>query len=155
MTLTFDTHSTSLTHLATSNFETQGCNSFQKINNFQSGLQDQKSVKFSHSVISLNRILQNSKNTANIFLTLRNHVKIFLRLSEYYAKFLSAVYRKNLSIRTGRTDKTVKTLIKGPHCLSFSLLHSHIILQQKFKLFNFRVFSILISCVPVLRGFHL
>ena len=33
MTLTFDTHSTSLTHL--SNFEIQGCNSFQKINNFQ------------------------------------------------------------------------------------------------------------------------
>ena len=35
MTLTSDTHSTSLTHLASSNFETQGCNSFQKINNFQ------------------------------------------------------------------------------------------------------------------------
>ena len=43
----------------------------------QSG-QDQKSVKFSHSVISLNQLLQNSKNTANIFLTFRNHVKIFL-----------------------------------------------------------------------------
>ena len=44
----------------------------------QSGPQDQKSVIFSHSVISLNQLLQNSKNTANIFLTFRNHVKIFL-----------------------------------------------------------------------------
>ena len=44
----------------------------------QSGPQDQKSVIFSHSVISLNQVLQNSKNTANIFLTFRNHVKIFL-----------------------------------------------------------------------------
>ena len=38
MTLTFDTHFTSLTHLASasSNFEIQGCNSFKKkINNFQ------------------------------------------------------------------------------------------------------------------------
>ena len=40
----------------------------------KSGLQDQKSVKFSHSVISLNQLLQNSKNTANI------------SLSGYYAK---------------------------------------------------------------------
>ena len=44
----------------------------------QSGPQDQKSVTFSHSVISLNQLLKNSKNTANIFLTFRNHVKIFL-----------------------------------------------------------------------------
>ena len=43
----------------------------------QSGLQDQKSVKFSHSVISRNQLLQNSKTTVNIFLTFRNHVKIF------------------------------------------------------------------------------
>ena len=37
MTLTFDTHSISLTHLAKcfKQFETQGCNSFKKINNFQ------------------------------------------------------------------------------------------------------------------------
>ena len=34
----------------------------------QSGPQDQKSVTFSHSVISLNQLLQNSKNIANIFL---------------------------------------------------------------------------------------
>ena len=44
----------------------------------QSGLQDQKSVIFSHSVISLNQFLKHSKNTAYIFLTSRNHVKIFL-----------------------------------------------------------------------------
>ena len=44
----------------------------------QSGPEPQKTVKFSHSVISLNQLLQNSKNTANIFLTFRNHVKIFL-----------------------------------------------------------------------------
>ena len=44
----------------------------------QSGPQVQKSVIFSHSVINLNQLLQNSKNTANIFLTFRNHAKIFL-----------------------------------------------------------------------------
>ena len=44
----------------------------------QSGPQDQKSVIFSQSVISLNQLLKNSKNTANIFLTFRNHVKMFL-----------------------------------------------------------------------------
>ena len=44
----------------------------------QSGPQDQKSVIFYHSVFSLNQLLQNSKNTAKIFLTFRNHVKIFL-----------------------------------------------------------------------------
>ena len=44
----------------------------------QSGPEDQKIVIFSHSVISLNKLLQNSKNTANIFLTSRNNVKIFL-----------------------------------------------------------------------------
>ena len=44
----------------------------------QSGPQDQKSVTFLHSVISLNQLLQNSKNTAYVFLTFRNHVKIFL-----------------------------------------------------------------------------
>ena len=51
----------------------------------QSVPQDQKSVTFSHSVISLNQLLQNSKNTAYIFLTFRNHVKIFL--SEYFARY--------------------------------------------------------------------
>ena len=78
--------------------------------------------------------------------------------------FLSVVYRKNLSIMADRTDKTVKTLIRllfeeqsdqGLHCLSFHLLHLHIILQRKLKLFNFRIFSILISGVPILRGVHL
>ena len=44
----------------------------------QSGPQDQKSVIFSHSVISLNQLLQNFNNTANIFLTFRNNVKLFL-----------------------------------------------------------------------------
>ena len=44
----------------------------------QSGPQPQKSVIFSRSVFSLNQLLQNSKKTANIFLTFRNHVKIFL-----------------------------------------------------------------------------
>ena len=71
---------------------------------------------------------------------------------------------KALSIITDRTDKTVKTLIRllleeqsdqGRHCLSFYLLHLHIILQGKSKLFNFRIFSILISAVPILRGFHM
>ena len=62
------------------------------------------------------------------------------------------------------TDKTVKTLIRllleeqsdlGLHCLSFYLLHLHIILQRKLKLFNIRISSILISGVPIRRGFHL
>ena len=62
------------------------------------------------------------------------------------------------------TDKTVKTLTRlllkeqsdqGLHCLSFYLIHLHIILQRKPKLFNFRIFSILISGVPFLSGFHL
>ena len=44
----------------------------------QSGPQDQKSVTFLHSVISLNQLLQNSKITAYVFLTFRKHVKIFL-----------------------------------------------------------------------------
>ena len=78
--------------------------------------------------------------------------------------FKSAVYRKNLSIRTVRTDKTVETLInllleeqsdQDLHYLSFYLLHLHIILQRKPKLFNFRIVSILISGVRILRGLHL
>ena len=44
----------------------------------QSGPQDQKSVIFSYSFISLNQLLKNSLNTANIFLNFRHHVKIFL-----------------------------------------------------------------------------
>ena len=77
---------------------------------------------------------------------------------------LNVVYRKTLRIRTDRTDKTVKTLIgllleeqsdQGRLCLSFYLLQLHIILQGKPKLFNFRIFSILISGVPILSGFHL
>ena len=59
----------------------------------QSGPQDQKRVIFSHSVISLNKCLQNSKNTAYIFLTFRNHVKIFLS-QNIMQTFLRVVYRK-------------------------------------------------------------
>ena len=118
----------------------------------QSGPQDQKSVTFSHSVISLNQLLQNSINTAYIFLTFRNHVKMFLS-QDILHNVSNEVYFKTLSIRTDRTDKTVKTLIRllleeqsdqGLHCLSFYPLHLHIILQRKPKLFNFRIFSILI-----------
>ena len=70
----------------------------------QSVPQDQKSVTFSHSVISLNQLLQNSKNTAYIFLTFRNHVKIFLS-QNILQNILNVVYRTTLSIRTERTDK--------------------------------------------------
>ena len=66
--------------------------------------QDQKSVTFLHSVISLNQLLQNSKNTAYIFLTCRNHVKIFLS-QNILQNILNVVYRPTLSIRTERTDK--------------------------------------------------
>ena len=102
-------------------------------------------------------------NTAYIFLTFRNHVKIFLSQNNLH-NVSNVVYRKNLSIRTNRSDKTVRTLIRllleeqsGQvlHCFSFCLLHLHIILQGKSKLFNFRIFSILISVVPIFRGFRL
>ena len=66
----------------------------------------QKTVKFSHSVISLNQLLRNSKNTANIFLIFRNHVKIFL------SRNIKCSIPKKLSIRTDKTDKTMKTLIR-------------------------------------------
>ena len=46
----------------------------------QSGPQDQKSVTFLHSVISLNQLLQNSKNTAYVFLTFRMSKYFFLRI---------------------------------------------------------------------------
>ena len=129
----------------------------------QSGQQDQKSVTFSHSVISLNQLLQNSINTAYIFLTFRNHVKIFLSQNILHNSS-NVLYCENLSIRTDRSDKPVKTLIRllleeqsdqGLHCLSYYLLHLHIILQGKPKMFNFRILSILISGVPILGGFHL
>ena len=71
---------------------------------YQSGPQDQKSVTFSHSVISLNQLLQNSKNTAYIFLTFRNHVKLFLSRN-ILQDILNVVYRTTLSMRTERTDK--------------------------------------------------
>ena len=70
----------------------------------QSVPQDQKSVTFSHSVISLDQLLQTSKNTAYIFLTFRNHVKIFLP-QNILQNILNVVYRTTLSIRTERTDK--------------------------------------------------
>ena len=127
----------------------------------QSGPQDQKSVTFSHSVISLNQFLQNSINTVYIFLTFRNHVKIFLS-QDILHNVSNVVYCKNLSIRTNRSDKTVKTLIRllleeqsdqDLHCFSFYLLHLHIILHGKTKLFNFWIFSILISVVPNFQTF--
>ena len=64
-------------------------------------------------------------------------------------------------MKTDTTDKTMKTLIRllfveqfdpDLHCLSFYLLHFNIILQRKPKLFNFRVFSVLVSGVPIPRG---
>ena len=111
----------------------------------QSGPQNQKKVIFSYSIISLNQLLQNSKNTAYISLTFRNHVKIFLSQNILH-NVLNVVYHKTLSIRTDWTDKTENTLIRllleeqsdqDLHCLSFCLLHLHIKLQRKPKLFNF------------------
>ena len=78
----------------------------------QSGPQVQKSVIFSHSVISLNQLLQNSiNNTANIFWTFRIHVKIFLS-QNIMQNVNSVIYRKNLSIKTDRIDNTEKTLLR-------------------------------------------
>ena len=61
----------------------------------QSGPQDQKSVIFLHSVISLNQLLQNSKNTAHIVLTIGNRVKLFLSQNILH-NVLNAEYRKVL-----------------------------------------------------------
>ena len=56
-------------------------------------------------------IIRPYKNTASVFLTLRNHVKIFLSQNISH-NVLSAVYRKTLRIGSDRTDKTVKTHIR-------------------------------------------
>ena len=53
---------------------------FDRSRHIQSIPQDQKSVIFSHSVISPNQLLQNSKNTAYIFLTFRKGQNISLRI---------------------------------------------------------------------------
>ena len=45
-----------------------------------------------------------------------------ISLSEYFAKCLNAVCRKTLSIRTDRTDKTVKSLIRLLHASLFAIL---------------------------------
>ena len=123
----------------------------------QSVPQDQESVTFSHSVISLNQLLQNSKNTAYIFLTFRNNVKIFLS-QNILQNILNVVYRTTLSIRTERTEKQWRheeQSDQGLYCLSFYLLHLHNDTARKTELLSFRIFSILFSGVPILRGFHL
>ena len=80
---------------------------FTTCTHLQSGPQDQKSVTFSHRVISLNQLLQNYKNTANIFLIFRNNGKMFLfqNIMENFFKVWYTVI--NLCIRTNRTDKTM------------------------------------------------
>ena len=96
-----------MTHLSPSKYHKNvlhDANMLHVICLIQSVPQDQKSVTFSHSVISLNQLLQNSKNTAYIFLTFRNHVKIFLS-QNILQNILNVVYRTTLSIRTERTDK--------------------------------------------------
>ena len=44
----------------------------------QSVPQDQKSVNFLHNVIGLTLLLQHFKHAAEVYLTFRSHVKIFL-----------------------------------------------------------------------------
>ena len=75
----------------------------------------------------------------------------FLRILCIMFKMVSTV--KKINIRRNRTDKTVKTLIRllleeqsnqGLHYLSYYPLHLHVILQRKPKLFNFRIFAVLI-----------
>ena len=135
----------------------------QEVLSYQSVPQDQKSVTFLHSVISLNQLLQNSKNTAYIFLTFRNHVKIFLS-QNILQNILNVVYRPTLSIRTERTDKQWRhwsdCSLRSSLIRVFTVCHSicficTMILQGKPKLFSFRIFSILFSGVPILRSFHL
>ena len=84
---------------------------------------------------------------------LRNHVKIFLSQNISHI-VLNVVNCKTLSIRTDRTDKTVKTLIRGAVWPGSSLFvnlpapfthHT----ARKNKLFNFRIISILISGIPM------
>ena len=69
-----------------------------------------------------------------------------------------------LSIRTERTDKQWRhwsdCSLRSSLIRVFTVCHSiyfiyTMILQGKPKLFSFRIFSILFSGVPILRGFHL
>ena len=103
------------------------------------------------------------KHCYNIFLTFRNNVKIFLSQNIMHNSY-SVVYHKNtikiLSVRTDRTDKTAKMLIRllleeqcdqDLHCLSFYLLHLHIILQRKPKLLNFGYFQYLFQVFQFLE----
>ena len=82
-------------------------------------------------------IIKKFQNTANIFLTFRNNVKIFLSRNIMH-NFKVFYTRINLSIRTDRTDKIIKILIRllpdeqsdqDLHCSPFYLLHLHSILQ--------------------------
>ena len=129
----------------------------------QSVPQDQKSVTFSHSVISHNQLLQNSKITAYIFLTFRNHVKIFLS-QNILQNILNVVYRTSLRFIAERTNKQWRhwsdCSLRSSLIRVFTVCHSICLiytmtLQGKPKLFSFRIFSILFSGVPILRGFHL
>ena len=119
----------------------------------QSGPQDQKSVTFSHSVISLNQLLKNSKNTANIFLIFRNHVKIFLSQNSLHNSLNVVWVIGEIGLTKlwwPRSDCSLRSsLIRV-----FTVCHS-ICIFYTYCNENFRIFSILISGVPILRGFHL
>ena len=70
----------------------------------QSVPQDQKSVNFLHNVISLTQLLHHFKHAAEVYLTFRSHVKIFL--SHSFSDNVSiVVFLKNLSIITDWSKK--------------------------------------------------
>ena len=102
---------------------------------------------------------QPTKNTAYIFLTFRNHVKIFLS-QNILQDILNVVYRTTLSIRTERTDKHWRhwsdCSLWSSLTRVFTVCHSicfiyTTILQGKPKLFSLRIFSILFQVFKFLE----
>ena len=70
-----------------------------------------KKVWLFFNVISLNQLLQHFKHASEVYLTLRNHVKIFLSLN-ISDNVWNVVYLKNLSIKYIGL-KTVQTQISS------------------------------------------
>ena len=64
----------------------------------QSGIQDQKNVKFSYSVISLNQLLQSSKIAAIIFLKRRFLLfQVYRNFANLFSKLYVSTFYKLIS----------------------------------------------------------
>ena len=110
------------------------CNNISFINIFSFLLRThyylcQKSVLFSHSVISPNQLLQNSK-TLLIFSYPSEAVSKYFSLRILCILFKVLYTVKNLIFRTDRTDKTMKTLIRLLRIIS--VCHSICLISTSF-----------------------